>query len=819
MANGFSTRTGQGGFTGGAQKHDMAMDPTFAGDFGASTMAGATDAEIEALMGSGAGVVTDEDLMNQAIAKQNQLGHPIFTSWNQPSQTKSPVAVTAPYDDIIGSSAGLNQARIRNSEAVMRAKIDPVVASLKAKIANFIQSLTPEEGWGSKIMEAVPFTTTFTPASQSFNPFKTEWAQKNLYGTPVNETVIGNLPNQSTAKQAIDAQAWVAKNYPSEDTVMTEGEAAALQASLSKQQADAWANLLADEQTTSQKVAAGAGDWSQNFQTPTQNLANTLNMSGGGDTVMTEQEAAALQARLGNQQADAWANLLSQEDIPGVTSTQGTLVDEDTVMTGEEGAALQARLVKERSDAWANLLSQGSQGLLNTQPQIDTFAGMPLSTGTMATEEFDSPTALAGTPVQVDMGTGGTEGSNVVGRFENTDEGGKQAVALMAHLESQGIAASITQPTQGTDGQFAVTVDSGLTLNLGGQEFNPFNVDVNQAMQEATDITSGVDSFSGMPTTTGTAGDPLADKQSYMDFMNTLNAQPIGSSPLAPVYNEAYNYKRGADFPGNTGINAAGTSFPTQPPLVKEELFEQRPSENKMDEEFWSRPLPWVDARTVTGDAQRDLARQWEGVEEEVPEAISHLVDVPKVKTKEKVKTVTKSKYGGWKGKFNIDKKWSAKKKNQAKEKNLQDYYDFQKAWMEDFNKIKDNNLRNKVMRTDAYTRAYRTVNPSGMALGSALMLGKVGGGIQSFLTKQGLGSTETLDQTVNKVQSGEYQQGEAELPPPDPRDKVTGGFWGLINFAKKNPKIFGSLSGDELWALVSEEKDFWKFYEAALNA
>ena len=65
-------------------------------------------------------------------------------------------------------------------------------------------------------------------------------------------------------------------------------------------------------------------------------------------------------------------------------------------------------------------------------------------------------------------------------------------------------------------------------------------------------------------------------------------------------------------------------------------------------------------------------------------------------------------------------------------------------------------------------------------------------------------------------MKAGDFKP-EADASPSHPKDEVEGGFWGLINFAKKNPKIFGDLSGDELWALVSDPDDFWSFYEAAL--
>ena len=70
---GFGTRTGQGGFTGGAQMHDMAADPTFAGDFGASQMADVLDAAADAVGAGQGGVSMGADysgLMGGNVAEQ-----------------------------------------------------------------------------------------------------------------------------------------------------------------------------------------------------------------------------------------------------------------------------------------------------------------------------------------------------------------------------------------------------------------------------------------------------------------------------------------------------------------------------------------------------------------------------------------------------------------------------------------------------------------------------------------------------------------------------------------------------------------------------
>jgi len=101
--------------------------------------------------------------------------------------------------------------------------------------------------------------------------------------------------------------------------------------------------------------------------------------------------------------------------------------------------------------------------------------------------------------------------------------------------------------------------------------------------------------------------------------------------------------------------------------------------------------------------------------------------------------------------------------------------------------------------------------------------VGPVGNIVQGFLDKKGVGNADTFSQTLAKVQdpeTGAYlYEGEAESAPTHPRETVSGGFWGLLSFAKENKKLFKSLSSDELWALVSDPDEFWLFYEDALNA
>ena len=208
------------------------------------------------------------------------------------------------------------------------------------------------------------------------------------------------------------------------------------------------------------------------------------------------------------------------------------------------------------------------------------------------------------------------------------------------------------------------------------------------------------------------------------------------------------------------------------------------------------------------------------------------LIDVPKdIKTTKK--DTKKTNYGAWKGKFN----------NLTSKQNLKNLHTFQKARMSDFEKRfgsakyfgltrptvngkpiewSENALRNKYMRTDQFSNDYNAVYGTSKVaklVGGGLSKGVslVGGGLQGFFNKKGVGNADTFDDVIRKVEAGEYE-GQAEVPAPDPRDKVTGGFWGLMAFAKKHPKIFGPLSGDELWSLISDPDGFWEYYEAALE-
>ena len=130
----------------------------------------------------------------------------------------------------------------------------------------------------------------------------------------------------------------------------------------------------------------------------------------------------------------------------------------------------------------------------------------------------------------------------------------------------------------------------------------------------------------------------------------------------------------------------------------------------------------------------------------------------------------------------------------------------------------------NKVKESDRYRTAHATVY--GMSkLGKAILsLAPYGMGMQyKALSKRAIESgaidTRTWADIVNEIETSvnkpEGQTTEEQIT--DLQDSIEGGFWGLLGFAKKNPKIFGPLSGDELWKLVMDEDAFWSYYQQGL--
>ena len=602
---------------------------------------------------------TDEDLMNRVIAEQNMFGHPVFTGWNKTSESIPAV------DTFAGIQQAANAARIRDAEANMRAKIDPVVASLKSSISDYI------------------------------------------YGTQQPTGAIGYLPGQATVGEYQKAVDWAKKNYPSDvgfDSTMTQS---------------------AGPSVTSQQVSPGVGDWSQDFQTPTQNLSNVLDKLGGQGLLATQvfDDDPLTGAALAEQTLGA----------PGTTS--GVYADyyqnDPFAWEGTEYGYTQydkARNAAARRAVLGGGVPWGSD-YAGPISALSSLTG-PTPAG-FQTEKQIARRALANELMdkyEADLAVG-TEGSNVVGRFENTDEGGKQAIALMAHLESQGIAASITEPTQGADGQFAVTVDSGLTLNLDGQKFNAFNVDVNQAMQD-------LENMSGTATTS-------TDKLSPGEL----------ERHLAAVRNELTTPSTWAGFQD---------SYPEDVAEFDANMLELDPSqlEPTVSAAIDAQDRVGDDDQFPAGDELVDVTSpSYLDPEDPLP-----LIDLTKTVEEETAK-VAKSKYGSWNGKFN-DK--TAKENKAAK-------LTHDKAWMSDFEKWEKNSNTsqkeiNEMKRTDKYSKVYAAVHGTNKAIhlvGGALSmgLGVAGPAIQGFFTKKGVGNADTFNQTLDKMKAGDFKP-EADASP-----------------------------------------------------
>ena len=181
-------------------------------------------------------------------------------------------------------------------------------------------------------------------------------------------------------------------------------------------------------------------------------------------------------------------------------------------------------------------------------------------------------------------------------------------------------------------------------------------------------------------------------------------------------------------------------------------------------------------------------------------------------------KDTGKTKYGTWNGKFN----------KETAEHNTAAKLAHDKAWLSDmkeWEKTASQKEINEMKRTDKYSKVYGSVygiHPALKFVGGAMSsgLGIVGPALQGMLTKKGLGNADEFETTLKNMKAGEYKyegEGGQQSVSEQAKEGVSGGFWGLMSFAKKNPKIFGTLSGDELWSLVSDPDGFWKFYEAAL--
>jgi len=251
------------------------------------------------------------------------------------------------------------------------------------------------------------------------------------------------------------------------------------------------------------------------------------------------------------------------------------------------------------------------------------------------------------------------------------------------------------------------------------------------------------------------------------------------------------------------------------------------------------RPLGQINVPSPRTDVPLNTLEQWKDwVENPVNVGMEGLsgsydyVDVPKVVTK---KTTKKTNYGKWNGLIN----------DETPEENEKRLDQHSQAWKDDFESEwgpmdwwgltrpvvngeqlthKQMRLRNEITNTNKFRQVYaRTIGVNrALKFGANIaspspFLGILGEGTQKFVNRKGLGNADTFAETLKKMEEGEYQH-EGEGQPTHPKEDVSGGFWGLMAFAKKYPKIFGPLSGDELWALVSDPDGFWEFYEAALS-
>jgi hypothetical protein len=143
-----------------------------------------------------------------------------------------------------------------------------------------------------------------------------------------------------------------------------------------------------------------------------------------------------------------------------------------------------------------------------------------------------------------------------------------------------------------------------------------------------------------------------------------------------------------------------------------------------------------------------------------------------------------------------------------------------------DLGKIRELNAALRAIeQSPQYSKAVALDNPAlrwgAKILGGVLPGLSLGPTLEGYAVDAGFVDDTTPQQTIDaaKVYGGPSLFGATSEEPVTLDGQEGGGFWGLINFAKKNPEIFGSLSGAEIWALVSDPDAFWQFYEDALSA
>tara|TARA_Y100000034_G_scaffold33922_1_gene41458 strand:- start:1610 stop:2812 length:1203 start_codon:yes stop_codon:yes gene_type:complete len=184
---------------------------------------------------------------------------------------------------------------------------------------------------------------------------------------------------------------------------------------------------------------------------------------------------------------------------------------------------------------------------------------------------------------------------------------------------------------------------------------------------------------------------------------------------------------------------------------------------------------------------------------------------------------------------LNLDiPKKDRKSEKKTKEQNKKEHKDHAIKYVEDVDKwaakTKDNpRLVQAVLMSDRYLKAYDQAKGTNKWAKYAMQfmsrgVGTVGAWLEGKMIERGLWDRTTFQEELdNYTDSGRGVPEELAADPSDvlvsPRETVGGGFWGLLNFAKANPDIFGPLSGEELWSLVSDPDDFWKYYEDGLNS
>lgn len=185
-----------------------------------------------------------------------------------------------------------------------------------------------------------------------------------------------------------------------------------------------------------------------------------------------------------------------------------------------------------------------------------------------------------------------------------------------------------------------------------------------------------------------------------------------------------------------------------------------------------------------------------------------------------------------------VDKKGKALSANKARQRNLYDAFpakakELREQLEKEHNKEKKdwgairelNKALQAIEQSNQYSKAMAMNNPTlgfgAKALASLFGMGTVatlGPAIEGWAVEHGFVDDTTPQDVIDADPSDNAPEGQTtEEQTTNIKDSVEGGFWGLLGFAKNNPKIFGPLSGEELWRLVMDEDAFWNYYEQGL--